>query len=161
MENVAALGAECGGGFDRLEKQTRNQTETLHAAREIAAARIKSAERDEIPVRRNIAVTTENATGALPEIGNDHDVSFVVSGAGFDPCLPLAHFIGRSHVCISVSAPNFQPTEFVDQEEVDHTGDRVRSIHGRGAIFKDVNVIDHRERYQVNVRASAESGNAQ
>src|SRR5882724_7621552 len=143
------------------EKQPRYQTGTCHAAREIAAARIKSAELHEIPVRRNIAVATENATGALPEIGNDHDISFVVSGAGFNPCFPLAHVIGRSHVCISVSAPNLQAAEFVNQEEVDHAGDRVRSIHSRGAIFKDVNVIDHRERYQVNVRASAEPGHAQ
>src|SRR5882724_9816246 len=91
------------------EKQPRDQTGTCHAAREIAAARIKAAELDEIPVRRNIAVPTENATGALPEIGNDHDISFVVSGAGFDPCFPLAHFIGRSQVCISVSAPISKP----------------------------------------------------
>src|SRR6266404_6845984 len=143
------------------EKQPGDQTPICHATRKIAAAIIKSAELDEIPVRRNIAVATENATGALPEIRNDHDISFVVSGAGFNPSFPLAHVIGRSHVCISVSAPDFQATEFVDQEEVDHAGDRVRSIHSRGAIFKDVNVIDHRKRYQVNVRASAEPGNTQ
>src|SRR6266436_10196364 len=117
------------------EKQPRDQTGTCHAAREIAAARIKSAELYEIPVRRNIAVATENATGALPEIGNDHDISFVVSGAGFNPCFPLAHVIGRSHVCISVSAPNLQATEFVDQEEVDHARDSVRTVHGRSAIL--------------------------
>src|SRR5882724_12462528 len=142
------------------EKQPRDQTGTCHAAREIAAARIKAAELDEIPVRRNIAVTTENATGALPEIGNDHDISFVISGAGFDPALPLAHFIGRSQVCISVSAPNLQAAEFVDQEEVDHTGDCVGTVHGRGAILQDVHVINHRKWYQVDVRAAAKSSGA-
>ena len=152
------FGAECGVGVLSLKNKLGIKRTTSKAARKVAAARIKSAKSVEIPVGGNIAVTAENATEALPEIGNDHDVSFVVSGAGFDPCLPLAHLIGRSHVCISVSAPNFQAAEFVDQEEVDHAGDRVGSIHSRGAIFKDVNVIDHRERYQVNVRASAEPG---
>src|SRR6476620_3362028 len=143
------------------EKYTGNQTATSKAARKVAAARIKSTKGVEIPIGGNVAVTTVNTTGALPEIGNDHDISFVVPGAGFDPCFPLAHVIGRSHVCISVSAPNLQATEFVDQEEVDHASDRVRSIHSRGAICKDVNVIDHRERYQVNVRASACPGSSQ
>ena len=99
--------------------------------------------------------------GALPEIGNDHNVGLVISGAGFDPCLPLAHFIGRSHVCVSVSAPDLQAAEFVDQEEVDHAGDRVGAIHSRGAILQDVDVIDHREWNQVNVHASADPGAVQ
>src|SRR5262245_11370166 len=148
-------------GCERTEKYARDQAAASQAAGEISAARIKAPKRAEISIGRNIAVATENATEALPEIGNNHDISFVVSGAGLNPCFPLAHFIGRSHVCISVSAPNLQATEFVDEEEVDHAGDRVRSIHSRGAIFKDVHVIDHRERYQVDVRASAEAGNAQ
>src|SRR6266550_8804772 len=145
----------------RSEEHPGKQPTALHTPGEVAAARVKATEGYKKAVGRDVAVTTEHAIKALPEIGNDHDISFVVPGAGFDPALPLAHFIGRSQVCISVSAPNLQAAEFVDQEEVDHTGDRVRSIHSRGAIFKDVNVIDHRERYQVNVRASAEPGHAQ
>src|SRR3982751_3930514 len=85
------------------EKQPRDQTPRCYAAREISAASIESAELGEISVRRNVAITTENATGTLPEIGNDHDIRLVVTGAGFDPCFPLAHFIGRSHVGVSVS----------------------------------------------------------
>src|SRR5262249_60107430 len=114
-------------------EQTRDQTGTAttsNVTREIAAACVKSAKPVEIPVAGNVAVATENATEAFPEIRYDHDIGFVVSGAGFDPCLPFAHFIGRTHVCISVSASDFQTTEFVDQEEVYHAGDRVRSVHG-------------------------------
>src|SRR5262249_24733704 len=146
---------------ESAEKYARDQAAASQTAREISAARIKAAKPIEIHVVGNIAVATENTTKAVPKIGNNHDISFVVSGAGLNPGFPLAHFIGRSHVCISVSAPNLQATELVDQEEVDHTRDRVRSIHSRGAIFKDVNVIDHRERYQVDVRAAAEPCNAQ
>src|SRR3954471_8523371 len=86
------------------EKQPRDETPRCHATREDATALIESAELDKIPVRRNVKVTTEDAAGALPEIGNDHDIGLVVSCAGFDPCLPPTHFIGRSHVRVSVGA---------------------------------------------------------
>src|SRR5438874_10559524 len=110
------------------EKQAGNQTATATTAivtREVSAARIKTSKRDKIPVGRNIAVTAENATGALPEIGNDHDIGLVIAGAGFDPCLPLTHLVRRAKVRVPVCVPDFQTTEFMDQEEVDHAGDRV------------------------------------
>src|SRR5207249_7167020 len=143
------------------EKEARQQTATLNAAREIPTARIESTKRTKEPVGRNIAVTTEKAIEAFPEIGDDHDIGLVVSGAGFQPCLPLTHLIGCSQVCVPVRAPDLQTTELVDQEEVDHPGNRVRAVHRRGAILQDVDVIDHREGKQVNVHASAEPGDAQ
>src|SRR4026209_1295276 len=146
------------------EEQTGDQTDTrepANVAREISAAIIKSAKANEIPIGRNIAVTAEKATGALPEIGNDHDIGLVISRAGFNPCLPLAHVIGRAEICVSVSAPNLQATEFVNQEEVDHAGNRVRSVHSRGAILEDVHVIDHREGDETNIYASAKAGEAE
>src|SRR6266403_1584085 len=132
----------------------------LHPARKIPAARIKSAEASEIPVGRKIAVTTEDTTAALPKIGNDHDISLVIASAGFQPRLPFTHFIGRSQVCVPVSTPDLQTAEFVEHKEVHHTRDRVGAIHSRGAILEDVHVIDHRKRKQVNVRTSAEPGDA-
>src|SRR5438105_13033635 len=107
------------------EKQTRDQTGALHAAREISAASVKPAERNKEPVGRDITVTTENTASALPEIGNDHDIGLVVSGAGFDPCLPLAHVIRASQVCVPVGPPNLKAAEFLDQEEVHPPSDRV------------------------------------
>ena len=107
------------------------------------------------PLRRDVAVTTENATSALPEIGDHDDVGLVIAGARFDPCLPLTHLVGSSHVCVPISTADFQTAELVDQEEVDHAGDRVGTVHGRGAILQDVHVINHRKWYQVDVRAAA------
>src|SRR5437773_6912958 len=143
------------------EKQAGKQAAALNSAGKISTACVEPSKRNKEAVGGNVPVTAKNSAFALPEIGYHHDVCLVITGAGLEPCLPLAHFIGRSHVCISVSGPNLQATEFVDQEEVDHTSDGVGSIHSRGAIFKDVYVIDHRKRYQVNVRAAAKSGNAQ
>src|SRR5437867_7973419 len=143
------------------EKQPRQQATVLHTAREIPAASFKSAKRNKEGVPRKVPVTAENSAGTLPEIGDHHNISLVVAGAGFQPCLTLAHVVGGSQVCISVGAPNLQTAEFVDQEEVDHTRDGVGSVHSRGAILQDVHVIDHRKRYQVNVRASAKPGYAQ
>src|SRR4030095_14682700 len=62
---------------------------------------------------------------------------------------------------VSIIASDFQTTEFVDQEEVDHAGDRVRPVHSRGAILEDVHVIDHRKGYQVDVHTAAETGGTQ
>src|SRR5439155_24284306 len=143
------------------EKHASEQTAAAHAAREIAAACIKSAKRNKEPVGRNVPVPAEDAAGTLPEIGNDNDISFVITGTGFQPCLPLTHLIGCSQIAVPVLPADFQTAEFVDQEEVDHAGDRVGAIHSRGAILEDVHVIDHRKRKQVNVHASAKSGDAQ
>src|SRR5438128_7420829 len=96
------------------EKQARDQAAACNAAREIPAARIKSAKRNKEPVGRNIAVFTENSAGALLEIGNDHDISFVVASAGFQPRLPFTHFIGRSEVCVPVTPSDLQAAEFVE-----------------------------------------------
>src|SRR5436305_6095294 len=146
------------------EEQAGNQTATHEpsiVARVVSAAVIEPAKANEIPVGRNVTVAAEKTAGALEEIGNDHDISFVISGAGFQPCFPLAHVIGCPKICVPVSAADLQAAEFVDQEEVDHACDRVRAVHSRGAILEDVNVIDHGEGYQVNVRASAKPSDTQ
>src|SRR5215470_10054481 len=105
------------------EEQGGDQTATATASpvtREVSAACIKSAKPPEISVARNVAVTTKKATGALPEIGNDHNISFVIARASFEPGFPLTHIIGCSQISVPVGASDFQAAEFVDQEEVDH-----------------------------------------
>src|SRR5262249_50406970 len=96
---------------------------------------IESAPGDLEGVTGNVPVGAENTTGALPEIGNDHDIRVVISSAGFEPCLPLAHVVRRSQVCVTVTAPDLQATKLVDQKEVDYTGDRIGAIHRRGAVL--------------------------
>src|SRR6266404_9456613 len=145
----------------RAEKQTRKQAEGLHAARFIAAAHIVSSKPDKIPVGRNVAVGAEEAAGTLEEIGNDYDIGLVIAGASFQPGFPFAHVIGRSQVCVPVTAPDLQTTEFVYQKEVDHTGNRVRAVNSRGPILQDVDLIDHREGNEVNVPTVTTSGEAQ
>src|SRR6266699_4835029 len=115
------------------EKQTGDQTATATTAivtREVSDARIKSAKRVEIAVTGNITVTTENATGRLLEIGHDNDIGFVVACARLDPGFPLSHVIGSAEICVLVVPFDFQTPEFVDQEEVNHAGDRVGTVHG-------------------------------
>jgi hypothetical protein len=145
----------------RAEEHSRTQAETIDPTRFIAAAHIVSSKPNEIPVGRNIAVATEKSIEAFPEIGNYHDIGLVISGARFDPCLPLAHLVGRAQVCVPVRPSDLQTAEFMDQKEIDHASDRVGAVHGRGAILEDVNVIDHGKGDQVDVRACASSGGAQ
>src|SRR5881394_3002059 len=92
----------------RTEKHTWTQAAELNAAREIGAANVKSAPRDLKSVTGQVPIGAEEAAGALPEIRNDHDFGLIVSGAGFDPCLPVAHIVRRSQIRVPVTAPDFQ-----------------------------------------------------
>src|SRR5204862_5301007 len=124
-----------------------------NGAGEIRAATFKTAPENRLPrIAADITVAGKYTAKTLPEIGNDHDIGLVIAGAGFQPCLPFAHLIGRSHVCVPVGAINLQPTEFVEQKEVDHTGYGVRTVHSRRAVLQNVDMIDQREGTQVNVR---------
>src|SRR6476469_3587687 len=104
----------------RTEKHTWTQAAELNAAREIDAASIKSAPGNLKGVTGQVPIGAEDATGSLPKIGNDHNLGFIISSAGFDPCLPLTHVIRGSQVRVSVAPTDLQPTEFVDQKEINH-----------------------------------------
>src|SRR6478672_9714331 len=99
------------------EKQTGNQTETLHSARFVPTANVESSKWNKIAVAGNVAVTTEQAARALKEIGDHYDIGFVIARAGFQPRVPFTHIVGSPEVCVPVVAPDLQATEFVDQEE--------------------------------------------
>src|SRR6266480_146289 len=117
------------------EKHFREQAETYktsNMAREGPAAKIVSPQRYLKGVAGEIPVGAEKPASTLPEIGNDHNVGLVISRACFQPCLPLAHFIGGSQVGVSISAPDLQPTKLVDQEEVHYAGNSIGAIYSRG-----------------------------
>ena len=135
----------------RAEKQTRDQTRTVHSARFVPAANIESSKWNKIAVTGNVAVTAEHATTALIEIRDHHDVGLVIARARFQPRFPFTHIVGTAEVCVPVRATDLQATEFVNQEEVDHTSHGICSVHRRGAVLEDVDVIDHRERNQLDV----------
>ena len=139
----------------RSEKHRREQAAAANATREIPTALIESPKGNKESVSRNVAVSAEEATSALPEIGDDNDVCLVIAGAGFQPCLPFAHVIGRSEVCVPISASNLQATEFVDQEEVDDATHCVGAVHSRGAILQNVDVIDKHKWDKVYVHTCA------
>ena len=138
----------------RTEKQPGDQTLTLDAARFVPAANVEPSEWNKIPVTGLVLVAAEQATGALVEIGDHHDVCLVIAGAGFQPRFPFTHIVGPSEVCVSVIATDLQATEFVDQEEVDHTSHGIGSVHSRGAVLQDIDVIDHGEGNQLDVVAT-------
>src|SRR6185312_14137446 len=71
----------------RSEEHSGKQPTALHTAGLVTAAHLKPTKRHKEAVGRKIQVSTEYATRALPEIGNDHDIGLVIAGARFDPCL--------------------------------------------------------------------------
>ena len=112
-----AFGAECGSGVFTRAAEVRQDRKTFSGIkREISNAGPGTFKlRESNPpngmkcVSRKVPVTAEEATGALPEIGNDHDIGLVISRAGFDPCLPFAHVVGCSQVCVPVLPPISKP----------------------------------------------------
>src|SRR6266566_3812664 len=143
------------------EKHFREQSEHSNAARFSRDASIDATPGCLKGVTGNVPVTAEEAAGTLPEIGNDNNVGIIITRSGFQPRLPLSHIIRRSEVCVPVTTPDLQTTEFVDQKEVDHAGNGVGAIHSRRAILQDVDVINHHEGKEVDIRSLAGPGDAQ
>src|SRR4029453_8566505 len=129
----------------RAEKHARSQAEPSNAARKSPAATIASSPRYVKGVSRQVSVAAEQAAGALPEIRNDHNIGLIIARAGFQTCFPLAHVVGGSQVCVPVTAPDLQPTEFVDQKEVDHASNSVCALKSRRPFLQMVDVINHRK----------------
>src|SRR6266480_1883248 len=139
-------------GRVRAEKQFRNQAETSNVPRKISAAIIKSSECERVRVTGEETVARIDG-GTIVEIGNDHDISLVISHAGFEPALQLARVVGRTHVRVAHAPSNLKTTELVYQKDVDHAGHRIGAVNGRGAVLQDVDVVDHWEGNQINVHA--------
>src|SRR5439155_5382962 len=83
------------------EKHFREQAELSNAARSTRVASIEPAPGSLKGVTGNVPVAAEDAAGPLPEIGNDHNVGLVITGTGFEPCLPFAHVVGGSQVRVT------------------------------------------------------------
>src|SRR5215471_14359369 len=104
------------------EKHARQQAPAYNVTRFSSTANVASSKRYIKRVSGQVPVAAEDTTSALPEVGYDHNVSLVVSRAGFQPCFPLPHVVRRSQVCVSVTASDLQTTELVDQKEVNNAG---------------------------------------
>src|SRR6266480_6811601 len=89
------------------EKHPREQAQAsaaTNAAGFLAAAKVASAKGYVKRICRQIPVAAKETASALPEIRNHYNVSLVVSGAGFDPCFPLAHVVGRTKIGVPITA---------------------------------------------------------
>src|SRR5437764_1914046 len=141
------------------KKQLRNQSKALRSlgvaeraddAGKIQTAIIKSAPRKLVRVTGNVAVTTVDG-GPIVGIGNDHDIGLVISRAGNHPRLELACVIGGAQVGIANTTSNLHITEFVFQEDVEHTGHGIAAVNSRGSILQDVDMINHWEGNEIDV----------
>src|SRR5881394_3281731 len=137
---------------DQSKAQLSLGNDRADDARKIRTAKIESAPRKLVRVTGNVAVTTVDG-GPIVGIGNDHDIGLVISRAGNHPRLELACVIGGAQVGIANTTSNLHITEFVFQEDVEHTGHGIAAINGRGAILQDVDMINHGERNEIDVHS--------
>ena len=136
----------------RAEKQARNQAERSDGAGEICTARIKSAPANSVRITANETVAIVDG-GTIVKIGNDHDIGLIISHTSFEPTFPLGCIVGGTHVCVPITASDLKPSKSVHQKDIDHTGYCVATIKGRGAVFQDVDVINHRKWNEVDVHS--------
>src|SRR5437763_603570 len=143
---------------DSTKKQRRDQSKAVwnlvvkraDDAGKIATAKIKSAPRKLVRVTGNVAVTTIDG-GPIVGIGNDHNIGLVISRAGNHPSLELSRVIGGTQVGIANTASNLHITEFVFQEDVEHTGHPIPAVNGGGATLQDVHTSMHWESIDINI----------
>src|SRR5439155_22579346 len=74
-----------------------------------------------------------------------------VSSTGEEISPFFARVIGKAEVGVAIAGVELEATELVDQPDVEHTGDRVRSVNGGSAILQDIDVVDQPERNRVEV----------
>ena len=146
------MGAECGGGEFALKNNFGIKRTASNPPGKEPTAKIKPAPGNRERVTVKVAVATVNRS-AIIKIGNDQDISLVISRAGFEPAFKFTRIIGGAQVCVPNAASDLKAPELVYQKDVDHAGHRVGTIHSRRAIFQDVDVINHRERNEIDVHA--------
>ena len=142
----------CWSGKRRIQDEISVTSD--NATGPIATAAIAPAKWYCISVGSKVAITAENSL-SIVGIGNDKDVGFVISRACLQPCLGFARIVGSSHVGVPNRASDLEAAEFVYQDYVEYTRDRVGSINSRSAILQNFDAIDHREWNQVDVHANA------
>jgi len=85
-----------------------------------------------------------NAPSALKKIGYHHVSRLVVARVGFSTT-SIHPIVGASEICVPVRATDLQATEFVDQEEVDHTATARLRTQPIAPSLRISMLIDHRE----------------
>ena len=136
----------------RAEKQFRNQAAASNPTGKEPTAKINPPPGNRESVTVKVAVATVNGSPII-KIGNDQDISLVISRAGFEPAFKFTRIIGGAQVCVPNAASDLKTPELVYQKDVDHAGHGVGPIHSRRAIFQDVDVINHWEGNEIDVHA--------
>src|SRR5215470_14232642 len=97
----------------RTEKQLWGQAEEWkNGAGKKRIAKIMRSPGNRERVTLNVAVATVYSS-AIVKVGNDQDISPVISRAGFEPTLPFAHVVRGSQICVPIAATDLQATELV------------------------------------------------
>src|SRR5437868_12087552 len=121
-----------------------------HAAGERTATVIRAAKPRDVRITRNISVARKDC-GPIVKLGVNYNVRFIVSSTGEEISPFFTRVIGKAEIGVAVAGVELEATEPVDQPNVEHAGDCVRSINGGSAVLQDIDVINQPERNRVQV----------
>ena len=119
-------------------------------AGECTAAVIKAAKSREVRITRDISVARVDG-GSIVKLGVNYNVRFIVSSTGEEISPLFGRVIGKAEIGVAIAGVELEATEPVDQPNVEHAGDCVRSINGGSAVLQDIDVVDQPKRNRVQV----------
>ena len=103
-----------------------------------------------VRIVRNVDIASKDS-GFVESTGIHNDICFVVACASEQIFSFLTHVVSKSEVGIAVAGINLQAAKPMDQENVDYTCNGIGAVHGRSAVFQNVDVIDQSEGELVEV----------
>src|SRR5205823_561635 len=112
-----------------------------HMPGNVAATEINAAPIDIIGITRDINVAGIER-GPIVNLGIYNNVRLIVPSTGEQIHSFFTRVIGRAKIGVAIAGINFEATKLVDQPNVEHTGDRVRTVNGGSAVLQDVDVVD-------------------
>src|SRR5437868_11173746 len=121
-----------------------------HAAGERTATVIRAAKPRDVRITRKISVARKDC-GPIVKLGVNYNVRFIVSSTGEEISPFFTRVIGKAEIGVAIAGVELEATEPVDQPNVEHTGDCVRSVNGGSAILQNVDVVNQSERNGVQV----------
>jgi hypothetical protein len=108
---------------------------------EVTATEINAAPIEIIGITRDINVARIER-GPIVKLGIHNNVRLIVPSTGEQVRSFFTRVIGRAKIGVAIAGLNFDGSKLVDQPNVEHTGDRVRTVNSGSAILQDVDVVN-------------------
>ena len=128
----------------------RNRNVSQNASRKLETADVVPPELASIGDRGEKRVPREDRASVIVT-GTGGEVIFVARKTADQIASPDGGIIGHAEIGVAVKQVDLAAFEDMPDLEVHYTGNSIRPISGRGAIFQDLDVLDESKRQRIDV----------